>query len=64
MKNDKTRYHDNLQGEIDGAYLYEALAQSEPDLKLAEVYRRLASVEKRHAKVWADKLGVEVPPVT
>lgn len=63
MKNDKTRYHDNLQGEIDGAYLYEALAQSEPDLKLAEVYKRLASVEKRHAKVWADKLGVQVSPV-
>ena len=63
MKNDLKRYHDNLQGEIDGAYLYEALAKSEPDPKLAEVYKRLASVERRHAKVWADKLGVQVPPV-
>jgi VIT1/CCC1 family predicted Fe2+/Mn2+ transporter len=63
MKNDAKRYRDNLQGEIDGAYLYEALAKSEPDPKLAEVYRRLAFVEKRHAKVWADKLGVQVPAV-
>jgi VIT1/CCC1 family predicted Fe2+/Mn2+ transporter len=63
VKNDVKRYRDNLQGEIDGAYLYEALAQSEPDPKLAEVYKRLASVERRHAKVWADKLGVQVPPV-
>jgi hypothetical protein len=61
MKNDTKRYKDNLQGEIDGAYLYQALARSEADSKLAEVYKRLASVEKRHAKVWADKLGVQVP---
>ena len=63
MKNDTKRYHDNLQGEIDGACLYEALAESESDLKLAEVYKRLASVERRHAKVWAEKLGVQLPPV-
>jgi len=43
--------------------LYEVLAKSEPDPKPAEVYRRLASVEKRHAKVWADKLVVQVPAV-
>lgn len=63
MKNGIERYRDNLQGEIDGAYLYEALAKSEPDPKLAEVCKRLASVERRHAKVWADMLGVQVPPV-
>lgn len=63
MKNDIKRYRDNLQGEIDGAYLYETLAKFEPDPKLAEVYKRLAAVERRHAKVWADKLGVQVPPV-
>jgi vacuolar iron transporter family protein len=63
VKNDTKRYRENLQGEVDGTYLYEALAKSEPDPKLAEVYRRLASVERRHAKVWADKLGVPVPTV-
>jgi rubrerythrin len=63
VKNDIKRYRDNLQGEIDGAYLYEALAKSEPYPKLAEVYKRLASVERRHAGIWADKLGVSVPPV-
>ena len=63
MEDDKKRYRDNLQGEIDGAYLYEALAKSEPDPKLAEVYKRLAGVERRHAKVWADELGVQAPAV-
>lgn len=63
MEDDTKRYRDNLQGEIDGAYLYEALAKSEPDPKLAEVYKRLASVERRHAKVWAGKLGAQGPAV-
>lgn len=60
---DKHRYGENLQGEIDGAYLYEALAKSDPDPKLAQVYNRLASIKRRHAKFWADRLGVPVPPV-
>ncbi len=63
MEDDKKRYRDNLQGEVDGAYLYEALAKSEPHPKLAEVYKRLAGVERRHAKVWADELGVQAPVV-
>jgi Fe2+ or Zn2+ uptake regulation protein len=46
VNSDAKRYNDNLQGEIDGAYLYEALAKSEPDPKLAQVYNRLAIVEK------------------
>jgi VIT1/CCC1 family predicted Fe2+/Mn2+ transporter len=58
------RLRDNLQGEVEGAYLYEALAKSEPDARLAQIYKRLADVEKRHAKVWADKLGGQAAQVT
>jgi vacuolar iron transporter family protein len=58
------RYLQNLQGERDGAALYDAVAASETNPKLAEVYRRLAATERKHAEVWADKLrseGVTAP---
>lgn len=58
------RYRDNLQGEIDGANLYRALADVEEDPKLAEVYRRLAAVEESHAEYWRKqltKVGARVP---
>jgi len=57
---DARRYRENLQGEIDGIALYEALAESEKDEKLASVYRRLAAVERAHAEFWTkalEKLG-------
>src|SRR5512136_2266689 len=46
----------NLKDELDGAYLYDALAQAEKDDRLAEVYRRMAAVERRHAAVWVERL--------
>lgn len=58
------RYKVNLQGEVDGASLYRALADVEPDAKLAEVYRRLAAVEESHAEYWKKqlaKVGARVP---
>lgn len=58
------RYLENLRGEQDGAALYEAVAAAEANPKLAEIYRRLAGAERRHAGIWAEKLrvaGVEVP---
>ncbi len=50
------RYLDNLQGEIDGAALYHALAQLEAGSELSEVYARLAAAEERHAEIWRTKL--------
>src|SRR5690349_11075764 len=50
------RYAANLQGEIDGAALYRALAETERDPKLAEVYRRLSQVEDAHAQFWRKRL--------
>jgi vacuolar iron transporter family protein len=57
------RYRANLQGEVDGAALYRALADAEPDPRLKEVYGRLASVEEAHAEFWRkqlDRIGARV----
>lgn len=51
------RYRANLQGEIDGAALYRALAEAEAAPQLAEVYGRLAEAEERHGRLWRDKLN-------
>jgi VIT1/CCC1 family predicted Fe2+/Mn2+ transporter len=51
------RYRSNLQGEIDSAALYRALADAEENPQLAEVYRRLAAVEEAHAEFWRKELA-------
>lgn len=53
------RYRANLQGEVDGAAVYRALAESESDPKLAEVFHRLASVESAHAEFWRGRMGAK-----
>ena len=53
-----------IQDELDTATLYETLAAGERDGRIAEVYRRLAATERRHAEHWTVKLretGVAVP---
>jgi VIT1/CCC1 family predicted Fe2+/Mn2+ transporter len=52
-----TRYRTNLQGEVDSAALYRAMADAEPDPNLSEVYRRLAAVEEAHAEFWRKELS-------
>ena len=59
------RYLENLEEERNAAHLYRILAQNEPNAKIAEVYRRLADTEDKHADHWIDELkkaGKE-PPV-
>ena len=53
---DLQRYRRNLRGEVDGAALYRALASAEPSPELAEVYKRLVTVEERHGDLWRSKL--------
>ncbi len=53
---DIERYRENLQGEVDAAALYNAMAASEKQPQMAELYRRLAAVEDKHAALWARKL--------
>jgi len=54
-----SRYRTNLQGEVDSIALYAALSQAETDPRIAEVYRRLAKVEARHADVWRAAIARE-----
>jgi rubrerythrin len=53
---DTQRFLNNLQGEIDGAALYRALAEMERGGELAAVYTRMAEAEDRHAEIWRAKL--------
>ncbi len=60
-----TSYRANWQDEIDSAWIYRALAASEKDQALAEVYGRLASAEEKHAAFWEAKMRAAaetVPP--
>jgi VIT1/CCC1 family predicted Fe2+/Mn2+ transporter len=51
------RYRSNLQGEVDSAALYRAMAEAEKDPHLSEIYTRLAAVEEAHAEFWRRQLG-------
>ncbi len=64
---DIARYRANLQEERESAMLYHTLADAEKDQHLAEIYRRLAGAEERHAARWEDYLrqqGQSAPPFT
>ena len=54
--NDIKRYLANYLAEQEGVYLYSKLAEIESDAHLAELYRRLAAIEERHADLWKDYL--------
>jgi vacuolar iron transporter family protein len=58
---------ENLKLERDAIILYDALARIEQDQRRADAFRRIASNERRHADVWANKLrelGAVVPDGT
>lgn len=61
---ERKRILENLVDETNGAALYDSLAAAEKDSRLAEVYRRLANVERKHADRWRQKLeaaGEKIP---
>jgi VIT1/CCC1 family predicted Fe2+/Mn2+ transporter len=63
----RTRYTANIQGEVDSAALYRALAEVEPNPQLAEIYRKLSAVEEEHVAFWGrqmEKLGLNAPSLT
>jgi vacuolar iron transporter family protein len=49
---DIARYKANLQDERDSSMLYHTLAETEKDAHFAEIYRRLAAIEEKHAANW------------
>lgn len=56
MNPEYKRLLDNWREEKNSAALYAKLAEYEQDPHLAEVYRRLAAAEEKHAASWGDKL--------
>jgi len=54
---DIDRWRRNLQGEVDGALVYEAMAANAGDDRLAQLYRRFSESEARHAALWRDRLA-------
>lgn len=58
------RYLENWLDEMNSATIYKALADAEKDERVAEVYRRIEEVERKHAAKWAGYLkqaGGSVP---
>ncbi|WP_225034435.1 VIT1/CCC1 transporter family protein [Paraburkholderia sp. XV] len=59
------RYRMNLADELDSAALYETLSRVEKDPQRRTLFAQLASAERVHANLWANKLhanGARVPP--
>jgi len=59
---DVQRWRENRQEEIDSASQYRAMAEGERRPEIADVYRRLAAMEEKHAAFWEDRLrGANAP---
>jgi VIT1/CCC1 family predicted Fe2+/Mn2+ transporter len=59
---DAERWLENLQDEVDGAFLYDAMAAGERRAGVADIYRRLGAIEAKHAAFWENKLrGAQHP---
>lgn len=55
-KNELRRYRANLADELHSAAIYETLARVEKEADRKRTFAELASSERQHAQVWADKL--------
>lgn len=55
----RERYLENLQDEVDGAFLYRTMASLEKNPELVGLYERLAEVEERHARFWQERIEGE-----
>lgn len=62
-RRERDRLVENLVDELNGAALYDSLAAAEKDSRLSEVYRRLATVERRHADRWKKRLEDAGEPI-
>jgi VIT1/CCC1 family predicted Fe2+/Mn2+ transporter len=64
MQSDHARWLTNLDDELNGAALYDAISSAEKNPQRADIYRRLAQAEREHAAVWQTRLqaaGVALP---
>lgn len=63
-KKDIKRYIANWDDELNGAMLYDAMAEKEKDSRIAGIYGKLAETERLHAKTWEKnirKAGGAIP---
>ena len=61
--NKLAQYVANWQDERNGAALYRALFELEPNPQLKSVYHRLAEAEERHSCFWEAKLRTARHPL-
>jgi len=64
MVTDIERFRQNLRDELNGAALYTALAEAEPDPVRKDLFLQLAESEESHARFWREKLiaaGIQQP---
>jgi VIT1/CCC1 family predicted Fe2+/Mn2+ transporter len=54
---DIARWRNNLRAEVDGAWIYRAMAAHAGDDRLATLYGEMAATEERHADLWRTKLS-------
>ena len=50
----------NTQTEIDTCYLYQKLAENEPDATIADVFRQMSEIEKGHAEAFAKRENISL----
>ena len=62
--NQVQQYLKNRQKEIDGAALYSVLSETEKQPQMAEVYKKLAASEEKHAAAWEKKLKESNAPLS
>lgn len=49
-----------LQTEVDASFLYQKLAEHEPDATIAKVFRQMSEIERGHAEAFAKKENIPV----
>ena len=59
MEKAKSKYKEYLNSELEAAAMYEALASIEKVPERAQIFRELVKSEMKHARRWADKLGID-----
>ena len=60
----KKQYESYLDAELEAAAMYEVLAEIEDNPERATIFRELVTAEMRHAARWAEKLGIDRPPLS
>ncbi len=55
----REKYHRYLDTELEAAAMYAAMAGVESDHRRSDVFQRLVDSEMGHARLWAEKLGLD-----